>query len=408
MILIGQLSQLDADCRPLNPAHCALLHPMNPREPLALLGGLSPQRFMARHWQKKPLLIRAAVPEIPTMLHRDALFALAGRDDAQSRLVRREGAQWTLRHGPLARRALPALRQPGWSLLVQGVDLLVPAMHTLLQRFRFVPDARLDDVMVSYASDGWGVGPHFDSYDVFLLQAQGRRRWHIGRLKDRSLAPGAPLRILANFEPQEEHLLGPGDMLYLPPGYAHEGVALGACITCSIGFRAPRRGELARELLQRLADEAPELEGSDLYADPGQRATAQPARLPPQLFQFAERALRQALRQPQALARSLGCWLTEPKPTVWFETQGAKPAKPVRTARPVSMPLVLDAKTRMLYDRSHIFINGECHRAAGQDAALMRRLADQRGLGADSLAAASAAARSLLDQWKEAGWLHGR
>ncbi len=381
---------------------------MNTHEPLVLLGGLSPQRFMARHWQKKPLLIRAAVPDMPAMLHRDALFALAGSEAAQSRLVVREGRQYTLHHGPLARRALPALRQPGWSLLVQGVDLFVPAVHALLQRFRFVPDARLDDVMVSYASDGGGVGPHFDSYDVFLLQAQGRRRWRIGPLKDHSLQPGAALRLLSNFEAQEEHVLDPGDMLYLPPGYAHDGVAVGACLTYSVGFRAPGRSELASELLQRLADDAQDQADRDLYADPQQRATARPAQLPPRLLQFAERAMRQALREPQALARSLGCWLTEPKPSVWFEARPIESARPRRKARRVSAPLVLDPRTRMLYDRSHVFINGDSHRAAGQDAALMRRLADQRGLGAESLAGASAAACRLLDQWKEAGWLHAR
>jgi 50S ribosomal protein L16 3-hydroxylase len=363
---------------------------------------------MARHWQKKPLLIRNAVPDMPGLVQRDGLFALAANDNVQSRLVVREGARWTLRHGPLARRALPALRQPGWSLLVQGVDLFVPALHALLQRFRFVPDARLDDMMVSYASDGGGVGAHFDSYDVFLLQAQGRRRWRIGRVEDRSLLPDAPLRILANFQAQEEHLLEPGDMLYLPPGYAHEGQAVGACLTCSIGFRAPRRSELAGELLQRLADLAQEQPGSDLYSDPGQGATAHPAQLPPLLLAFAERALRRVTSEPQALARSLGCWLTEPKPGVWFEALAAQAKLPRRGARGVGASLVLDAKTRMLYHRSHVFINGESHRAAGPDAVLMRRLADDRGLGAERMARASVAARLLLDEWKQAGWLHAR
>lgn len=395
---------------------------MNPDAALALLGGLTPRRFMARHWQKKPLLIRHALPDAPALLGRDDLFALAASEDAQARLVLREGAHWSLRHGPFARRALPALRRPHWSLLVQGVDLFVPSLHALLRRFRFVPDARLDDVMVSYASDGGGVGPHVDSYDVFLLQAQGLRRWRIGRAKNRALQLDAPLRILADFQVEEEHLLGPGDMLYLPPGYAHEGVAIGACMTCSIGFRAPRQGELAGELLQRLSEQAQEQQGaaeqgpqdkggeagSALYADPRQVATAHPAQLPAALLHFSERALRQAMREPQALARALGCWLTEPKPSVWFETPAAPLARSGPRTRRAAQALELDAKTKMLHHRSLIFINGESVRISGPDAALLRRLADRRGLGVEDLSKAGAQACALLQQWKEAGWLHAR
>ena len=165
-------------------------------------------------------------------------------------------AGWQLKHGPFARTAFPPFKQKRWTLLVQGVDLHLDAAHELLQRFRFVPDARLDDLMISWASDGGGVGPHFDSYDVFLLQASGQRHWRIGRQKDLSLEPNVPLKILSNFEPEEEHLLNPGDMLYLPPRWAHDGVAVGDdCMTYSVGFRVPQRGGLAGELLQRMADE---------------------------------------------------------------------------------------------------------------------------------------------------------
>lgn len=236
--------------------------------PLALLGGLSPARFMQRHWQKKPLLVRQALPGFTPLLSRAALFELAGREGVESRLLSRAQGQWRLRHGPFTRRALPPVAQPDWTLLVQGVDLHVEAAHALLRQFRFVPDARLDDLMISYASDGGGVGPHFDSYDVFLLQAHGQRRWRIGRQRDLSLVEGLPLRILAHFEPEQEYLLDPGDMLYLPPHWAHDGVAVGECMTYSIGFRQPNRGELARELLQRLADDSEERLGTLAYRDP--------------------------------------------------------------------------------------------------------------------------------------------
>ncbi|HEY3518115.1 MAG TPA: cupin domain-containing protein, partial [Gammaproteobacteria bacterium] len=210
---------------------------------------------MARHWQRRPLLVRGALPPVAAPLSRTELFALAARDDVESRLVRNTARGWSLAHGPFARSALPPVRQRGWTLLVQGVDLYHAAAHDLLRRFRFVPDARLDDLMISWASDGGGVGPHVDSYDVFLLQARGLRRWRIARRFDAALDERAPLKVLRRFSAEEEHVLEPGDLLYLPPNWAHEGVAVGGdCMTCSIGLRAPKRGDLAAELAQRLAE----------------------------------------------------------------------------------------------------------------------------------------------------------
>jgi 50S ribosomal protein L16 3-hydroxylase len=365
---------------------------------LPLLGGLTPAQFMRRHWQKKPLLVRQALPAFTPLLAPAELFALAVREDVESRLVVHDQRGWRLQRGPFARRALPALARPGWTLLVQGVDLHDAGAHALLHRFDFLPAARLDDLMISYAADGGGVGPHFDSYDVFLLQAQGRRRWRIGRQRDFSLVEDVPLKILRNFEAEQEFVLEPGDMLYLPPRYAHDGTAVGGdCQTYSIGFRAPAQGELARELLQRLADEAAE-EGADrIYADPGQEPVAAPAAIPPALQAFAQDALARALKDPHALDRALGEYLTEPKANVWFE--------PGRVPRRLQS-VVLDARTRMLHDSRHVFINGEAWRAAGRDATLMRRLADQRRLQPRELAAASDAARELLITWCQAGWAH--
>jgi 50S ribosomal protein L16 3-hydroxylase len=370
---------------------------MDITQPLPLLGGLTPAQFMKRHWQKKPLLVRNAVPDFQPLLAPTELFALAARDEVESRLVVHDRKGWRLRRGPLARRALPPLKQPGWTLLVQGVDLHEAAAHALLQGFSFLPAARLDDLMISYASDQGGVGPHFDSYDVFLLQAQGQRRWRISRQLDLSLQEGVPLKILANFEPQEEYVLDPGDLLYLPPGYAHDGVAIGECQTYSIGFRAPDQAELARELLQRLADAAAEEVPDRIYTDPAQPATEAPAAIPAGLARFAQQALDAALKDPAALDRALGEYLTEPKANVWFEP-GRAPGR--------LKSLVLDARTRMLHDARHVFVNGEAWRAAGRDAALMRRLADSRRLDARELAGASEDARSLLQSWCEAGWAH--
>ncbi|WP_298924955.1 cupin domain-containing protein [uncultured Ramlibacter sp.] len=370
---------------------------MDTSQALPLLGGLTADQFMQRHWQKKPLLVRGAVPGMAPLLERGDLFALAGQEAVESRLVSQSAKGWQMRSGPFARRSLPPLGRPGWTLLVQGMDLHHAGVHGLLQQFRFVPEARLDDLMISYASDGGGVGPHFDSYDVFLLQAQGRRRWRIGRQRDFTLQEGVPLKILANFEPEQEYLLEPGDMLYLPPRYAHDGIAEGECQTYSIGFRAPGRGELARELLQRLAEDADELAGGDLYRDKGQSATATPGAIPAALQDFAREALQAALRDADALARGLGEYLTEPKANVWFDA-GRAPAR-LRS-------LALDRRTRMLYDQRHVFINGESWRAAGRDATLLRALADRRQLDASELARASPQAQDLLASWCEAGWAH--
>lgn len=362
---------------------------------LDLLGMLTPRQFMRRHWQKKPLLVRQAVPQAERLLDRARLFELAASEDTEARLVQQQGGRWRLRHGPFTR--LPAQKTPHWTLLVQGMDLHQPALHGLLRQFRFVPDARLDDVMVSWASDGGGVGPHFDSYDVFLLQLQGRRRWRIGRQPDLRLRDDVPLKILAHFEPEEEFVLEPGDMLYLPPRYAHDGVAEGPCMTASVGFRAPRLPELGRELLQRLAEAAHDQLPDQLYRDPAQPAVAEPARVPQGLHDFAARAVAAALREPHSLACALGEVLSEPKAQVWFDAGAALPA---------GAGVVLDARTRMLYDARHVFINGESLRASGRDARLMHRLADERGLDAALLAQASEAARELLSDWCEAGWLH--
>ena len=372
---------------------------MDIQQPLALLGGITAAQFMRRHWQKKPLLVRQAIAGFQPPVPRTELFALAAQEGVESRLVQQLGGDvWKLQSGPLARRALPPLARRQWTLLVQGMDLHDERVHALLQQFRFVPDARLDDLMVSYASDGGGVGPHFDSYDVFLLQAHGRRRWRIGRQKDLSLRSDVPMKILAHFEPEEEYLLEPGDMLYLPPRWAHDGVAEGECMTYSVGFRVPERTDLAQELLVRLADED-DAEGSGalLYRDPQQPAVEQPAQIPAALHTFARAALERALAQPLAVERALGEYLTEPKSNVWFEPgpDGG-----------LLEQLHLDRRTRMLYDADHIFINGESYRAGGRDAALMRQLADLRCLDRTALARASDAALELLSQWCDAGWAH--
>src|SRR5215471_1176355 len=197
----------------------------------ALLGGLTPAAFLRRHWQKRPLLSRNAIAGFQGILSTSDLFELAGRDDVESRIVLRDRTRWSVEQGPFRRMHFRALPRRGWTLLVHGVNLHVQAADELMRRFAFISYARLDDLMVSYALPGGGVGPHFDSYDVFLLQGAGRRRWRIGDQRNLELRPGLPIKILARFAPADASTLSSGDMLYLPPGYAHEGVAIDECST---------------------------------------------------------------------------------------------------------------------------------------------------------------------------------
>ncbi len=364
---------------------------------LRSLGGLSIARFMREAWQRKPLLVRAAIPGFVPPIGRERLFELAGSEHAEARLIQRRGARWTVRHGPLDR--LPSPRRPDWTVLVQGVDLLDEAAHALLQRFRFVPDARLDDLMVSYATDGGGVGPHVDSYDVFLLQAFGRRRWRISRQQDFRLIEGAPLRILADFRPTDEFVLDPGDLLYLPPGVAHEGTALGECITCSIGFRAFSYQELLEPYFAEFAAHAA---APGRYADAGQRATRRPSALPASMRDRVHAQLNAHRPSLRDTVRFLLTYLSEPKAQVIFE----RPMRALRRAafhsRVRASGVRLDRRTRFLYDGPLIAINGECARVGHDISAPLRRLADTRELPPGRYAA------PLLDRlhaWYLAGWL---
>ena len=364
-------------------------------QPQPLLAGLSANQFMAAHWQKRPLLIRGAMDVSDLRLSQKNLFQLAGKEGVESRLIARKGADWSLRHGPFSARTLGAVKADAWTLLVQGVEAHDARVAAVLNAFRFLPDARLDDIMVSWATDGGGVGPHFDSYDVFLLQISGTRKWQIGPQQDLSLVPGMPLKILANFEPTETHLLAPGDMLYLPPKWAHDGIAQGAdCMTVSVGFRAPARAGLANEVLLRMGEI---FEDEALYADADQAATATPARMPGAIGAFARDAIQEMLAVPNALECALGEVMTEPKPGVWFEA----PAM----AFSADVPLRVSAKTKLLYDDQHVFINGESYLAAGQDFVVLQQLANDRCINTKGLASLSEDAQALVSEWYEAGWL---
>ncbi len=393
---------------------------IDPDIPLPLLGGLTPATFMRRHWQKKPLLIRQAIAGFKPPISFAEIKKMARSDDVQARLIYQDEGQWQMEHGPFKR--LPTPRDTHWTVLVQGADLHSDAAAALLHQFRFIPDARLDDMMVSIAGDGGGVGPHFDSYDVFLLQAQGQRRWRIGRQKDLTLQPGLPLKVLQNFTPEDEYVLDAGDMLYLPPQVAHDGVAVGECMTISVGFRSPTLAVLAQGMLEAASDQVMARAGTaagpyaepplpapvltELYRDPGQPAVSHPAALPETLVQAALAAVSR-IKFDEALAtRFLGCWLTEPHASVQFDEPSGE--LDLLDEWPQAGELVLDRRTRLIYRGKNVFINGEVVPIALNGA--IKELADARRLVLDGATAkrTSQATRELLDEWAQVGWLHLR
>jgi 50S ribosomal protein L16 3-hydroxylase len=334
---------------------------------------------------------------------RDELFALAGRDDVESRVVVRSRSRWTMEHGPFRPVDFKAMPASGWTLLVQGVNLHSDAADALLRRFAFLPYARLDDLMVSYAAPGGGVGPHFDSYDVFLLHGEGRRRWRYGRQADLSLKAGLPVKILRRFTPQFDAVLEPGDMLYLPPSYAHDGVAVDACTTYSIGFRAASHNEIAQAFLDHLRDELA-LEGR--YADADLKVSDEPARIAVPMQRRIVAILRKVTWNRAATARFLGIFLSEPKPDVYFDP-------PVRALSAAAFAksiarrgVALDRRTQWLYDDVAIYVNGEAREwPAGARQGLVD-LANARGMGARQAAALPPGALQLLHDGYRHGYLH--
>jgi 50S ribosomal protein L16 3-hydroxylase len=231
------------------------------------LGKVDPADFLREYWQKKPLLIRQAFPAFEPELDANDIAGLACDELAEARLISGSYPEhdWKLEYGPFDEATLRSLPDNCWTLLVQDVEKHYPPLRQLLDVFNFLPRWRIDDLMVSVAAPGGSVGPHTDQYDVFLLQAQGRRCWQIAEDLSSKLQTGTELNVLMSFEPEQEWTLEPGDMLYLPPGVAHHGVALDSCMTWSIGMRAPSSADLLQAFGEWLATRRDE---GTRYADP--------------------------------------------------------------------------------------------------------------------------------------------
>lgn len=345
-----------------------------------LLGGITPRQFLDEYWQKKPLLIRQAIPGFTGVLELDDLFELACDEDVESRLIRHDAKGWHVSHGPQKAASLRGRKQP-WTVLVQGLNLWVREADELLHRFNFIPQARLDDLMVSYATDGGGIGAHFDSYDVFLLQGIGQRRWRISDQQNHTLIEGAPLKLIADFQPTEDWVLNPGDMLYLPPRFAHEGTAIGDCTTYSIGFRAPKTQELGAEFLGWLSERI-ELPG--MYTDPDLALQDNSAEISATMVARVTEMLNTIRWTPDQVAHFLGEYLSEPKPQVFF----IPPDEPIERKQFDSEVkqhgFVLDPGALLLFHGERFHLNGTTFRVPPDESDTIARLAHARKLAGET------------------------
>lgn len=285
----------------------------NSQTPLEVLGGLTADVFLRDYWQKKPLIIRQAFPNFITPLASDELAGLSLEEELESRIIIEHGeTPWQLKHGPFTETTFAELPASHWTLLVQAVDQFIPEVQEILQHFNFLPSWRIDDVMISFATEGGSVGPHYDNYDVFLLQTEGHRRWKVGQFCDHSspLLAHDSLRLLAHFEQSEEWVLAPGDMLYLPPCLAHWGIAEDNCQTWSVGFRAPSAAEVLTHYTDYLTRFIPD---EDRFSDSNRSPLTDSAEIRAEDLAQVKRLLTEHLSDDRLLLSWFGQFMTDPK-----------------------------------------------------------------------------------------------
>jgi 50S ribosomal protein L16 3-hydroxylase len=359
--------------------------------------------FLRNHWQKTPCLIRNPWRDWQNPLDPDDLAGLACEDGVEARLVTRKRDDWKVEHGPFAEKRFAKTGKHPWTLLVQAVDQIVPDVAALIEPFRFVPNWRIDDVMVSYASDGGGVGPHFDQYDVFLIQGLGRRRWQVGPVADADAAmlPNDDLRLLADFTATDEWILEPGDILYLPPRFAHDGVAVSDdCMTYSVGFRAPSRAELIAHwcdhLLAELADD-------DRYADPDLLAQSNPGEIAPAALDRLHTMVSEKLNDRAGFARWFGGFTSTPKyPDADYTPEDAVSTNALRKALERGATLERNPASRFAFVRTGadtltLFVDGDSIDCSGETATLAEQLCALPRIEVEPALAPSAAVVALLE-----------
>ncbi len=347
-----------------------------------LLGELTPKEFLATYWQKKPLLVRGALPGFGGIFTKSELLELATDENMESRFVSQDAEGcWQLERGPFK----PSRFRPKtpWSVLVSGTNLVSDAADILLRHFNFIPYTRLDDLMVSYATAGGGVGPHFDSYDVFLIQGLGKRRWQISAQRDFTLVEGAPLRLLKNFKPTREWVLEPGDMLYLPPQYAHNGISESVdCMTYSVGFRAPTNQEIGEAFLGHIQET---LSLAGRYADAGITPSTDPARIGEDVIDRIETMLQRIRWSRKDVSEFVGRYMSEPKPQVFFDPPDAPLSLAQFAKTCAKRGFKLDLRTQLLHHGKRFYLNGEAISCEVTQHAAIKRLASERKLAADQV-----------------------
>ncbi len=351
-------------------------------KPLTLLNNLSPSEFLRDYWQKKPLLIKGAIPHFKGLLTANELAGLACEENVQARIVNNTNEHWQVLDGPFDEAIFTTLPEKDWTLLVQSINHHLPEATELLHQFNFIPHARLDDLMVSYASIGGTVGAHIDSYDVFLLQGSGKRRWKISTQTDLSLIEGAPLKLLKHFETEQEWVLEAGDMLYLPPSIAHYGIAeTNDCMTYSIGFRAPETQELTQAFLNHLQDT---VQTNGFYEDKTLSLQKHPAEISKKMVEKVTKILETITWDKRTIANFLGLYLTEPKLHIIFERPAEINVNDF-SKKIAKQLLTLDLKSKMLFQKNVFYLNGETLTVPARLTDCMWHLADNRFLDTASL-----------------------
>jgi 50S ribosomal protein L16 3-hydroxylase len=350
---------------------------------MQLLNNLTPAQFLAEYWHKKPLLIRQAIPNFAGLLSPEELAGLACEEDAQARIIQQKNGKWSVKSSPFDEADFTKLPAKNWTLLVQNVNHYLPEAADLLALFNFIPYARLDDLMISYAPTGSGVGAHVDSYDVFLLQGAGKRKWQISAQKDLSLMENAPLKILQNFVAEQEWILEAGDMLYLPPQIAHCGTSMSDdCMTYSIGFRAPNYAELGHEFLSYLQDKI-ELKG--MLTDPDLTIQNHPGEISDALATNIHAALSGITWNKDDIGDFLGRYLSEPKNHVIF-TPNRKISLAIFRQQLAQKSLQLNLASIMLFYADNFYLNGEKLTISDATKSALQQLANTRALKTDALA----------------------
>jgi 50S ribosomal protein L16 3-hydroxylase len=342
-----------------------------------ILGKTSVDVFLKKYWQKKPLLIRNAIENFQSPITEKDLFKIAQNEEAISRLIEFKKNLWQMKYGPFKKSDFTKQKNAPWTVLVQNMNHHFSFADSFLNFFKFIPYARLDDLMVSYATKKGSVGPHFDSYDVFLFQAKGEREWRVSEQKEFTLDKKSAIKIITNFKSKNSWVLKPGDMLYLPPNIGHWGISLSDdCLTYSVGFRAPGTFEIQSKFLDFIQDNL-SINKNDLYKDPNLKSQKNPAEINSNMISKFQQIVNQLRWNKNTINTFVGQLLSEPIETAIFQ-----PPKPISLEifkKNLSKKiLILNPKTRMLFIKNSFYMNGELIEADKKSALHLRRLAKDR------------------------------